>query len=221
MFTRLSESLDGERAVFGWGRNNDGQLGLGHKDSPVTTPTPIKALAGVRGLQWARGSTGEYHSAAWVSDPAVGREGEGADADEAARRATEAAAEEEQKRRAKQQQEEEAAARRAAEKKAREDADRKAREAAEKKAKEDADRKAREAAEKKAKEDADRKACEAAEKKAVVPGPGVCACVLYVLSLSHCHSHAVSFVASQIPPRGRLPRCKRGSPRFERAAMLV
>jgi E3 ubiquitin-protein ligase HERC1 len=33
--------------VWGWGQNGDGQLGLGHMNSPVKEPTRIMALDGI------------------------------------------------------------------------------------------------------------------------------------------------------------------------------
>ncbi|KAK7467957.1 hypothetical protein BaRGS_00036800 [Batillaria attramentaria] len=52
--------------VWGWGVNNDGQLGLGHTNSPVKEPVRITALNGIHIRQISAGRT---HSAAWTAPP--------------------------------------------------------------------------------------------------------------------------------------------------------
>ncbi|XP_076465936.1 putative E3 ubiquitin-protein ligase HERC1 isoform X3 [Babylonia areolata] len=52
--------------VWGWGHNADGQLGLGHMNSPVKEPTRITTLNGVIIRQISAGRT---HCAAWTSPP--------------------------------------------------------------------------------------------------------------------------------------------------------
>ncbi|KAK7116135.1 hypothetical protein V1264_001871 [Littorina saxatilis] len=52
--------------VWGWGHNADGQLGLGHMNSPVKEPTRVLALEGVNVRQISAGRT---HCAAWTTPP--------------------------------------------------------------------------------------------------------------------------------------------------------
>ncbi|KAL8615069.1 hypothetical protein ACOMHN_013603 [Nucella lapillus] len=61
-----SMALGSGGEVWGWGHNADGQLGLGHMNSPVKEPTRITALTGVVIRQISAGRT---HCAAWTAPP--------------------------------------------------------------------------------------------------------------------------------------------------------
>jgi E3 ubiquitin-protein ligase HERC1 len=52
--------------VYSWGNNAMGQCGLGHCQSPVSTPKKVTALRGIRIHQI---SVGTSHSLAWTALP--------------------------------------------------------------------------------------------------------------------------------------------------------
>ncbi|ESP05641.1 hypothetical protein LOTGIDRAFT_181433 [Lottia gigantea] len=64
----LALTVTGE--VWAWGSNTDGQLGLGHINSPVKEPVCVPNLEGVHIIQISAGKT---HSAAWTARPPPAR----------------------------------------------------------------------------------------------------------------------------------------------------
>ncbi|XP_052100156.1 probable E3 ubiquitin-protein ligase HERC1 isoform X2 [Mytilus californianus] len=56
--------------VWAWGNNNEGQLGLGHTNSPVREPQLVPCLTGKNIKQISAGRT---HSGAWTAVPALPR----------------------------------------------------------------------------------------------------------------------------------------------------
>jgi alpha-tubulin suppressor-like RCC1 family protein len=63
-------ALTDQRRVYTWGSNEDGQLGLGHKN-PVNVPQLVESLKNKKVRQVSAGSS---HSAVWTSEPIDGRQ---------------------------------------------------------------------------------------------------------------------------------------------------
>ncbi|XP_047141184.2 probable E3 ubiquitin-protein ligase HERC1 isoform X1 [Hydra vulgaris] len=59
-------ALSADHEVYSWGNNNMGQCGLGHCFTPVSLPTKVLALDGIKIEQI---STGTSHSFAWTTPP--------------------------------------------------------------------------------------------------------------------------------------------------------
>ena len=49
-------------ALFGWGYNGHGNLGLGHMNSPVLAPTQIQQ--NITGIKMSKVTCGKYHTLA-------------------------------------------------------------------------------------------------------------------------------------------------------------
>ena len=63
-FSGVFSFVDNE--VYSWGNNAMGQCGLGHTNSPVTTPIRISALSKLNVNQISAGTS---HSIAWTALP--------------------------------------------------------------------------------------------------------------------------------------------------------